>query len=335
LEDGGLRCIYHGWLYDVSGRCLEQPGEPPGSTFADKIQHRAYPCVETGGLILTYMGPGEPPLVPNYEFLHADEGHRSASKAFQECNFLQGNEGNIDPAHHSFLHLRLDAEEDTMMDYYGNAKSPVIETEEENFGVRVYALRRVTADHNFIKITNFIYPNASAISGTDDGYSINWHVPIDDTHHWKYNITFRRTAGVNRRTAGSGRGADTNYHPLRTLANRFLQDRESMKTTYFSGLGGDFLADDGFATQSAGPIQNRSEEHLGYTDKGVAAARKALLRGIRAVQAGQEAPGVVRDAAENQFPGVGARKDMVPAELGWSHYWEKETAKEQVLAVTR
>src|SRR5712692_10534968 len=69
LEDGGLRCIYHGWLYDLSGRCLEQPGEPAGSTFYEKIRHPAYPCVESGGLILAYMGPGKPPLVPAYPFL--------------------------------------------------------------------------------------------------------------------------------------------------------------------------------------------------------------------------------------------------------------------------
>src|SRR5438093_2143404 len=116
IEDGGLRCLYHGWLYDVSGRCLEQPGEPAGSTFHERIRHPSYPCVETGGLILTYMGPGAPPLVPSYEFLRAEEPHVVASKAFQECNYLQGNEGNIDPSHHSFLHLRLDAAPDTQMD---------------------------------------------------------------------------------------------------------------------------------------------------------------------------------------------------------------------------
>src|SRR5712692_8999444 len=171
IEDGGLRCIYHGWLYDVHGRCLEQPGEPAGSTFFERIRHPAYPCVETGGLILTYMGPGAPPLVPNYEFLQADETHRVTSKAFQECNYLQGNEGNIDPAHHSFLHLRLDAEEDTRMDYYAQEKSPIIETEETEFGVRIYAIRQIGPDRNYIKITNFIYPNLSAITGDADGYA--------------------------------------------------------------------------------------------------------------------------------------------------------------------
>ncbi|HEY3118166.1 MAG TPA: Rieske 2Fe-2S domain-containing protein, partial [Chloroflexota bacterium] len=110
LEDGGLRCIYHGWLYDRNGRCLEQPGEPAfrwtdsggrdsvrtsdpeaqpqGGSFRDKIRHKAYPCQEVGGLILAYLGPGRPPLVPTYEFLTAPETHRFATKAFHDCNFL-------------------------------------------------------------------------------------------------------------------------------------------------------------------------------------------------------------------------------------------------------
>src|SRR6266699_1560591 len=76
IEDGGLRCIYHGWLYDLRGRCLEQPGEPAGSSFHEKIQHRAYPCVEAGGIVLAYMGPGESPLIPGYEFLTVGDEHR-------------------------------------------------------------------------------------------------------------------------------------------------------------------------------------------------------------------------------------------------------------------
>src|SRR6266571_1553834 len=92
LEDGGLRCLYHGWLYDVQGRCLEQPGEPAGSTlrqaqdrpFHEKIRHPAYPCVEQTGIVFAYLGPGEPPLLPAYEFLSAPDGYWSSTKTFQE-----------------------------------------------------------------------------------------------------------------------------------------------------------------------------------------------------------------------------------------------------------
>ena len=103
-EDGGLRCVYHGWLYDIHGRCLEQPGEPRGSQYYKEIRHLSYPCQEAGGLIFTYMGPDEPPLLPAYEWLSVPEERREILKMFYDCNYLQGNEGNPDPAHLSFLH---------------------------------------------------------------------------------------------------------------------------------------------------------------------------------------------------------------------------------------
>src|SRR5712692_1773927 len=105
IEDGGLRCLYHGWLYDLQGRCLDQPGEPAGSSFNDKVRHKAYPCRELAGLIFTYMGPSEPPLFPAYEHLTCPEEYRlQPTKSLHECNYLQANEGNIDPGHLSFLH---------------------------------------------------------------------------------------------------------------------------------------------------------------------------------------------------------------------------------------
>src|SRR3990172_4094926 len=105
VEANGLRCLYHGWLRAGTGRCLQQPGEPAGSTFKDKIRHTAYPCREGGGLILTYMGPGESPRLPNFPFLFCRPEQVFATKIHQACNYLQANEGNIDPQHLSFLHV--------------------------------------------------------------------------------------------------------------------------------------------------------------------------------------------------------------------------------------
>jgi phthalate 4,5-dioxygenase len=104
LEDGGLRCIYHGWLYDRTGRCLEQPGEPAASTFHERIRQPSYPCHEIGGIVFAYLGPGEPPLFPNYELFRVPEENRWVHKHYHECSYLQGNEGNIDTLHVGFLH---------------------------------------------------------------------------------------------------------------------------------------------------------------------------------------------------------------------------------------
>src|SRR5678809_775854 len=104
IEDGGLRCLYHGWLFDRNGRCLEQPGEPAGSTFHERIKHPAYPCHEAANTIFAYLGPGEPPLFPKYEFLSVPPDHVVTTKLLHECNYLQANEGNIDLSHLTFLH---------------------------------------------------------------------------------------------------------------------------------------------------------------------------------------------------------------------------------------
>src|SRR5262245_37952400 len=166
LEDGGLRCLYHGWLYDVTGRCLEQPGEPAGSTFCERVRQRAYPCREVGGLILAYLGPGEPPQVPAYEFLQAPESHVWASKILNDCNYLQGNAGNIDPQHLSFLHRQLEESTGsseqvqgatvTSNTVHGRDVAPTIDVEETDYGVRIYSVRKMSPEQNYVRITNFV-----------------------------------------------------------------------------------------------------------------------------------------------------------------------------------
>src|SRR5687767_11501877 len=104
-EDCGLRCIYHGWKYDVAGKVLETPAEPAGSDFRNKLQHTAYPCQEIAGMIFTYMGASENlPLMPRYEWANLPPRQLFPVKSFLECNYLQGVEGDFDSSHTSFLH---------------------------------------------------------------------------------------------------------------------------------------------------------------------------------------------------------------------------------------
>ena len=145
IEDGGLRCIYHGWLFDVAGKCLEQPAEPGGGEFRHNVQHLAYPCVERGGAIWTYMGPGEPPLFPNYPAVIAPDAYRFTSRWESDCNYLQGNEGNIDPVHTSYLH-RLDLSKvepfRTSLRVFSVDSAPKLSVQSTRFGVRVYTDRK-------------------------------------------------------------------------------------------------------------------------------------------------------------------------------------------------
>jgi phenylpropionate dioxygenase-like ring-hydroxylating dioxygenase large terminal subunit len=331
IEDGGLRCIYHGWLYDARGRCLEQPGEPAGSTFQEKIQHPAYPCIEKAGVIFAYLGPGAPPLLPAYEFLEAPEGQHGSSKVFQDSNYLQGNEGNLDPSHLSFLHrLAVDDTEAGIRQFLnGQYTSPHIETETTDFGVRIYAVRPGGVDKNYVRVTNFVLPNFAAVAGHRDGYSVNWHVPIDDEHHWRFGISFHRSAGPARWQSaipGAGQADRTEgYYLVRNKANRYQQDREEMKAKSFIGMGANFVVHDTCATEGPGNIQDRTEEHLGYTDGGIMASRKVLLDAIRDVQEGHDPPHVIRDPSQNHLEHLFVRNDvLLPSDVDWHNYWEKE-----------
>ena len=315
IEDGGLRCLYHGWLYDIHGRCLEQPGEPGGGEHRDQIRHCAYPCTEKAGTIFTYMGPGEPPLLPNYDFLNASPDHLYTSKIFHDCNYQQANEGNIDPVHLSYLHRFFENREERYRGVRGASEShynlvarnsaPLIDVELVDFGARIYTVRKLANDQSYLRVSYFILPNLSAFPGQTggEGYSINWHVPIDDTHHWKY--TFVYSAGPPLKTEllnGERSELSSDYRLMRNESNRFLQDRDAMKSKTYAGMGTGFQAHDAFATASQGAIQDRTDEHLVSSDKAIVAARKLMEKAINDIREGRDAPHVVRTTSQNRFP---------------------------------
>jgi nitrite reductase/ring-hydroxylating ferredoxin subunit len=337
LEDGGLRCLYHGWLYNVEGRCLEQPGEPAGSTFKDRVRQPAYPCREAGGLILAYLGPGEPPLLPAYAFLAAPEGHRQLAKLFQACSYLQGNEGNLDPSHLSFLHRVR-----RQTDHFEADTAPRIEVEPTDWGLRIYSIRATDAAHQYVRLTNMILPNLTAFRGLEEligdiaGYSVQWHVPIDDTHHWKYALAFDPDSPLTREVVPRGLGQTTADGRLaRNLANRYLQDRDEMRTETFTGMGIDFRVHDAWATESAGPIQDRTQEHLGASDVAIIRARQLLLRAVRDVQAGRDPQHVVRDPAANHFPDLVVRSSIIPTTTAHRTFWQEPVGAGGARAVAR
>ena len=124
-EHGGLRCIYHGWMYDVSGVCMDMPSEPDDSNFKDKVRHPAYPCRENGGMIWTYMGPREvPPPMPELEWTQVPEENRRFGSFVRDCNWVQALEGDIDTSHLYFLHGRLNPEDPPSVGVYHPDKRP-------------------------------------------------------------------------------------------------------------------------------------------------------------------------------------------------------------------
>jgi phthalate 4,5-dioxygenase oxygenase subunit len=317
-EDGGLRCIYHGWLYDVEGNVLEQPGEPNKGEHRHTIRQPTYPCREVGGIIFAYLGPAAPPLMPNYEFLLVPDQQRFVQKIYHECNYLQSNEGNIDPVHLSFLHRNLEqSESDRKRRVPGSQTSPnslfsadlapQIEVELTGFGLRIFTIRNIENEQIYVRTSNFIMPNFTAFPGqtAPSGYSVNWHVPIDDISHWKYVIVFDREKPLQKELVLRGRNDLTSEYRLkRNKTNRYQQDRQSMKDISFSGIGHNFQAQDACVIESAGAVQDRTREHLVTSDKAIVAARKLMLKSIQDVRAGRDALHVVRDPAANDFSDI-------------------------------
>jgi len=348
VENGGLRCLYHGWLFDVQGQCLEQPAEPKGSDFYRKVRQRSYPCQERGGLIFAYLGPGEPPLLPAYEPFGVPEEQRFVKKFHQECNYLQAIEGNLDPAHQSFLHRRFqgsDAGSDELplgtggtaasnFTMYREDLSPAIEVEETDFGLRLFAVRSSVASvgegKNWVKVLNFVLPGLCFVPGGTgaDGYTVHWNVPIDDASHWKYMLTFRRSGALDKKKMLEEYTAEVgpDYRLLRNEANRYRQSRGEMKTRWFSGLGSLFPVHDVWVTNSQSAVQDRTDEHLAYTDKAIVATRKLLLKTIRDLMDGGEPRHLVRDSRANDFPELIVLSEVLPATEDWRVYWKRKAA---------
>ena len=341
IEDGGLRCLYHGWLYDITGRCLEQPAEPDDSTYKDGIRHLAYPCQEVGGLVFAYMGEDEPPLLPDYEALRVPDQHRALQKTILECNYLQALEGDIDPAHLSYLHSSVVPPDRRAVPggeraadfYYGDDRRPRLEIELADYGVRIFSVRDAGDGKKYVRVTNFIMPNKASIVGNEgrinQGHQINWHVPIDDTHHLRFDITMNRVKPIDRtRYDGKAAGEVTaDGHMVRNRDNRYLQDREEMNKTN-TGMGGYFLAHDSFASESQGLIHDRSREHLGTTDKFIAAARRLILQGVADVENGKDPMHTVRSDDENDMSHIVVLSEVIPMEEDHMVLWKKYASPE-------
>jgi len=351
VEDGGLRCIYHGWLYDLEGRCLDQPGEPEGGRNCGSIRNKAYPCLEKAGLVFAYLGPGEPPLLPAYEILDVPDDQRFTHKVYSECSYLQANEGNIDPVHLSFLHRIFDEDlagrgrpsryttvrgsNDSPNQLCGENLAPNLDLELEDFGVRIYSCRPVD-EKAYLRVSNFVMPNLCAVPGETQGagYLVNWHVPIDDGHHWKFMIVFSRKEPLNQQRFRERYTSEVlaDYQPRRRAANRYGQDREEQKTRSYTGMGSFFPGHDLYATESQGPIQNRTQEHLVTSDIAIVAARKQLFRGIQDVTEGRDPQHVIRDPRKNRFPHMVVISEVVSTATdikAYTHQVETE-AKEKV-----
>ena len=312
-EACGLRCIYHGWKYDTEGNVLDTPAEPAGSDFKTKLKHVAYPTVEAAGVIFAYLGPRDKmPLFPNYEWTLLPKEQTYVTKGLLECNYLQGLEGECDSSHLSFLHREFTAAGRRQL-FAGDA-APEYETEETDFGVRLIATRNAGPDTQYVRVSSFVMPIACWVPARNRETHI--YVPVDDEHAWRYDLGFLRDREPTVEDWNRKSQIGPDYRRIRNLQNNYLQDRQRQATTDYTGIE-NFLNHDGCATESMGPIFDRSREHLGMSDKAVIAVRKFLINALKQFQDGKEPPHIVRDPERNRFPHIDTFAQTIPASVHW------------------
>jgi nitrite reductase/ring-hydroxylating ferredoxin subunit len=326
-EECGLRCIYHGWKYDVEGNVLETPAEPAGSDFKQKIHHPAYPCKEVAGIVFSYLGPREKmPLFPAYEWVSLPADRMHVVKSYLECNYLQGIEGDFDSSHTTFLHCNNLAD----LARLNRDGAPKLDAEETAYGMRAISIRKLADEQSYVRVSPFIMPAFSIVPGPatakfeeNDSRAFRFWIPIDDTSTWFYILTMRDSPFSQDEKTGARSWVDDHYRRIRNAGNDYLQDRELQKTRNYSGIKAVIPAEqDGCATESMGPIYDRTKEHLGYSDKTIIALRKVFLQAARSVQEGREPPHIMRDASANDFSRLRAVKGVVPANHSWRELLE-------------
>jgi len=302
-ERAGLRCIYHGWKFDRAGRCTEMPTEPKESTYKDRIRLKAYPTWEGGGIVWTHMGPDPAPPPPDYELIRAPSTHRHVSRTLQDCNYLQALEGGLDSAHATILH-NMNVGDLSWLDDYERT-TPKLEIKPTDYGFEYSGIRKLD-DRYWVRVYQYVMP-ATQIRGRIVPVrnektapripAINGHfwVPIDDVTvsvvNFSYaadpQIPFDPQFALDTET-DYGRGPHELLPDLRLKRNRandFLIDRELQKTRTFTGISG-INTQDVAVQEGMGPIVDRSQEHLGSTDRAIVAMRRQLLEAIRTVEAG-------------------------------------------------
>ena len=302
-EDCGIRCVYHGWKFDVHGNCVDMPNEPAETNFAHKVSVRAYPCKEWGGIIWAFLGDGEPPSLPELERIYVPDGNRYLTKRYHECNWAQALEGDLDSSHVGYLHSFLDRsvpgfgagqKGNTNYKAIGRNVQPKIETADTEFGLWVAARRPSKDGRNYWRATALVLPYYTMIPPSGDApIHVNIWQPMDDEHTLVWSIQYHGARALTDEELGRLKsGLYEHYGPDDVLpatneaagtwrarahrGNDFEIDRELQKTKSFTGLRG-FWRQDRAVTESMGPIYDRSKEHLGASDRGIIQFRRLMI----------------------------------------------------------
>jgi len=299
-EEGGLRCIYHGWKFGVDGSCLDMPTEPEGYNFRARVSIRSYPVREAGGVVWTYLGPPElvPPF-PAYDWTKVPRDHVAIVKFLENANYLQMVEGAIDSAHTRFLHRgTLDPNEEATRNQLTRDLAPKLACADTCYGFRYVAIRKPNENADklkTVKMTRYVFPSTAITSRPIERGNpplLQIFVPVDDEHTMHYSIWHSLTGMPiderrQREFYGMRPGIDLDeyWRPRANMSNWYQQDREEMKRGSWTGIAS-LMIQDAACQETMGPITDHTKEKLGTSDVAIIHLRRRLLESIRRFIAG-------------------------------------------------
>nr|WP_254606865.1 aromatic ring-hydroxylating dioxygenase subunit alpha [Rhodoferax sp. BAB1] len=326
-EENGIRCAYHGVKFDGDGKCVDVPSSPQA---CERMHIKAYPCIERGGIVWTYMGPADKqPAPPELEWCTLPADHVFVSKRLQYSNYLQAMEGGIDTAHVSYVHS-FEVDSDPMhqgvkaLDYIKADGNVVFEIEKTPFGLSLFGRRNGEPDSYYWRVTQWLFPWFTLIAPFG-GHALGGHVwvPIDDHSCWAWSINWqpgRPLSAEERSAMEAGKGIHVEYEapgsfiPKANSDNDYMMDRVAQKEKRaYSGIFG-FAAQDYSLQESMGTIQNHEAEHLLPTDKAIVMARRMLQEAALGLEEGQNPPALDASQQRVRPAGVLLPKGQDPVE---------------------
>jgi len=299
-EEDGIRCVYHGWKFDVEGNCLDMANVPPAQDFKQKVKAKAYAARERAGVVWVFMGDqSNIPALPDIEATLTPDAEVNAVFIQRECSYLQSFEGSIDTSHAGFLHsdlagrLNFDtASPDKRGDFI---RQPEYEITETKCGTAYGAYHPTEDGGNYWRVAHFLFPfwTLSPTGPIDGHVAARAWVPMDDTHNMSvyFGVTRKRKAGTNRLAGGVANFTD--FEPNTTdwfgrwrsaanAGNDYRIDRAKQRTESYSGIEG-LILQDTMVTESMGGIADLPFEHLAPSDQMIAVTRRRMLQAADAL----------------------------------------------------
>jgi phenylpropionate dioxygenase-like ring-hydroxylating dioxygenase large terminal subunit len=304
-EDGGIRCVYHGWKFTADGTCIDMPNVPPAQDFKQKVRAKAYKVTERAGVVWVYMGARETaPPMPEIEATLLAESDLSITFTQRECNWLQALEGDIDTSHFSWLHVGSvqpdQVDPDNWLMYQVNDRAPDYHVTDTDWGTMYCAYRPAGDDGTYWRFAHFAFPFWTFIPQGDfiDRVIARAWVPMDDTHVMFVGWTWKQASRTAALAGGKPIPGATpapelqpnttdwfgRFRPVQNAANDYLIDRDAQRgDLIYTGITHIAMQDQAI-TESMGAIVDHSWEHLAPSDQMITRTRRRLLMAARALR---------------------------------------------------